>query len=151
MAKVLFDSGSSYSFISESFAAELGLRPARLAFHLDVVTPLGEHKLVWKFLRSIGVKLGEMDFEASLIVMGMREYDVILGMDWLAQYSAVIDCAKKTMVADCPGQGWCLVQGVKPRGPKKIISAMKAYRHLARGSVGYLASVTVSTSYVVRI
>ena len=27
-----------------------------------------------------------------------------------------------------------------------IISAMKAYRHLARGNVGYLASVTVSSS-----
>ena len=151
MARVLFDSGSSYSFISESFAVELGLRPTRLAFHLDVVTPLGEHSLVWKFLRSIGVKLGEMDFEASLIVMDMWEYDVILRMDWLAQYSAVIDCAKKTVVADCPSQGWCLVQGIRPGGPKKIISVMKAYSHLARGSAGYLASVTVSSSSVVRI
>ena len=40
MARVLFDSGSSFSFTSESFAVEIGKRPARLAFHLDVVTPL---------------------------------------------------------------------------------------------------------------
>ena len=81
MAKVLFDSGSSFSFISESFAAKIGIKPARLAFQLDVVTPLGEHSLVCKFLQSIDVKLGEMDFKAGLIVMDMREYDVILGMD----------------------------------------------------------------------
>ena len=45
---------------------------------------MGEHSLVWKYLESIDVKLGEMDFKASLIVMDMQEYDVILGMDWLA-------------------------------------------------------------------
>ena len=81
MARVLFDSGSSFSFISESFAAEIGIKPARLAFHLDVVTPLGEHSLVWKYLRSVDVNLGEMDFKASLIIMNMQEYNVILGMD----------------------------------------------------------------------
>ena len=92
-----------------------------------------------------------MDFNANLIIMDMQEYDVILGMDWLAQHSAVIDCAKKRVMTECPGQGWCMIQGVRPGGPKKIISAMKAYRHLSRGSVGYLASVTISSSPAVRI
>ena len=105
MARVLFDSGSSFSFISESFVAEIGIKPARLAFHLDVVTPSGEHSLVWKYLRSNDVKLGEMDFNANLLIMDMQEYDVILGMDWLAQHSAVIDCAKKRVMTECPGQG----------------------------------------------
>ena len=72
-------------------------------------------------------------------------------MDWLAQHSAVIVYAKKRVMAECPGQGWCMVQGVRPGGSKKIISAMKVYRHLATGSVGYLASVTVSTSSALRI
>ena len=71
------------------------------------------------FLRSIDVKLGKMDFEASLIIMNMQEYDVILWMDWLAQYSVVVDYAKKTVVAECPRQGWCLVQGVRPGGPRR--------------------------------
>ena len=100
---VLFDSGSSFSFISKSFAAKIGIKPARVAFQLDVVTPLGEHSLVWKYLRLVDVKLGEMDFKASLIIMDMQEYDVILGMDRLAQHSAVIDCAKKRVMAECPG------------------------------------------------
>ena len=105
MARVLFDSGSSFSFIFESFATEIGIKPAGLAFHLDVVTPLGEHSLVWKSLQSVDVKLGEMDFKAGLIIMDMQEYNVILGMDWLAQHSAVIDCAKKRVMAECLGQG----------------------------------------------
>ena len=50
MARVLFDSGSSFSFISESFATEIAIKLASLAFQHDVVTPLGEHNLVWKYL-----------------------------------------------------------------------------------------------------
>ena len=71
MARVLFDSGNSFSFISESFAVEIGDRPAKLAFHFDVMTSLGEHNLAWKYLRSVEVKLGDKDFKASLIIMDM--------------------------------------------------------------------------------
>ena len=81
MVRILFDSRSSFSFISESFAAEIGDRPARLAFHLDVVTSLGEHNLTSKYLRSVGIKMGVKDFKAGLIIMDIQEYDVILGMD----------------------------------------------------------------------
>ena len=81
MAKVLFDSGSTFSFVSESFAAELDDVPAKLAFHLDVVTPLGEHSLAWSYLSSVDLELNGREFDASLILMGMNEYDVILGMD----------------------------------------------------------------------
>ena len=81
MARELFDSRSSFSFIFESFAAEIGDRPAKLAFHLNMVTPLGEHSLAWRFLRSISIKLGDKDFKASLIITDMQEYNVILGMD----------------------------------------------------------------------
>ena len=81
MARVLFDSGSSFSFISESFVAEIGSRPAKLAFHLNVVTPLGELSLAWKYLLSVDIKLGNQDFKTGLIIMDMQEYDVILGME----------------------------------------------------------------------
>ena len=73
MTKVLFDSGSSFSFISESFMAKNRDRPARLAFHLNVVTPLKEHSLTWRYLWSIGIRLGDKSFKASLIIMDMQE------------------------------------------------------------------------------
>ena len=47
MAKVLYDLGSTFSYIFESFAVEMEDRPAKLAFQLDVVTPLGEHNLAF--------------------------------------------------------------------------------------------------------
>ena len=118
MARVLFDSGSSFFFISESFAVEIGDRPVRLAFHLNVVTPLGEHSLVWRYLRSIGIKLGDRSFKASLIIMDMQEYDIILGMDWLTQQSAMIECAKKRVQLEGQGKGFYSIQGVRLGGAK---------------------------------
>ena len=95
MAKVLFDSGSTFSLVSKSFAAELDDVPAKLAFHLDVVMLLGECSLAWRYLPSVDLELNGREFNATLILMGMHEYDVILGMDWLGQHSALIDCAQR--------------------------------------------------------
>ena len=91
MAKVLFDSGSTFSYVSESFAAEMEDRLAKLAFHLDVVMPLGEHSLAWRYLPSVNLELNGQEFDATLILMDMREYDVILGIDRLGQHSTLID------------------------------------------------------------
>ena len=44
-----------------------------------------------------------------------------------------------------------MIQGVRPSEPKLVIYAMKAYRALARGCVGYLASVVVSSSPAYRL
>ena len=112
MDKVLFDSGSTFSFVSESFAVELDDVPARLAFHLDVVTPLGEHSLAWRYLPSVDLELNGLEFEASLILMGMNEYDVILGMDWLGQHSALIDCARRRIFFGVAEARSFFVQGV---------------------------------------
>ena len=67
MVKVLFDLRSTFSFVSESFATELDDVPTRLAFHLDVVTPMGEHSLAWKYLPSVDLKLNGREFDVSLI------------------------------------------------------------------------------------
>ena len=55
---------SYYSF--GSFAVEIGDRPVRLAFHLNVVTLLGENSLAWRYLWSVGIKLGDRSFKAQL-------------------------------------------------------------------------------------
>ncbi|XP_062075873.1 uncharacterized protein LOC133780001 [Humulus lupulus] len=37
------------------------------------------------------------EFLADLIELSIRDYDVILGMDWLSKHGATIDCRKKTV------------------------------------------------------
>ena len=81
ITRVLFDSGSPFSFICESFTTKIGERSVRLAFHHNVMILSGEHSLTWKYLRLAGIILGGTSFKTSLIVINMREYDVILDID----------------------------------------------------------------------
>jgi hypothetical protein len=43
------------------------------------------------------VEIRGIEFPANLIVMGTQEIDVILGINWLDKYQAVINCDKRTI------------------------------------------------------
>ena len=35
------------------------------------------------------------DFPTDLIVLGIHDFDVVLGIDWLSKHRATLDCYKK--------------------------------------------------------
>ena len=41
------------------------------------------------------IRLGEYEFRANLIILDIRDFNAILGMDWLASHCATMDCFKK--------------------------------------------------------
>ena len=43
------------------------------------------------------------DTHADLKVLGMIDFDVILGMDWLSSYHAILNCHAKTITLAKPG------------------------------------------------
>jgi hypothetical protein len=57
-------------------------------------------------------------FPANLIVMGTQGIDVILGMNWLDKYQAVISCDKRTIKLVSP-LGEEVVTELVPPEPKK--------------------------------
>jgi hypothetical protein len=48
------------------------------------------------------VEIRGIVFPANLIVMGIQGIDVILGMNWLDKYQAVISCDKRTIMLMSP-------------------------------------------------
>ena len=51
---------------------------------------------------SASITLRGVDFNASLIVLRTASIDVILGMDWMKQHRAVIQCQEKAVVLTTP-------------------------------------------------
>ena len=43
----------------------------------------------------VTIKMGNYKFLASPIVLGDSDIDLILGMDWLSQHKAALDCAAR--------------------------------------------------------
>ena len=70
----------------------------------------------------------------------MHDFDVILGMDWLATYHASIHCFSKEIIFKTPGE-----IEFRFRGNRKnyggLIFVLKANKILAKGCKGFLAYV----------
>ena len=82
-------------------------------------------------------------FLANLILLDICGYDVILGMDWLNKYHAVIDCKQKTLSLRAPNRT-SLVYSENPLNyPVHLISATSACRLVRKGCMAYLCGIKV--------
>ncbi|XP_074346752.1 uncharacterized protein LOC141685558 [Apium graveolens] len=101
-AKVLFDFGATKSFISESFIGKLNCEIELLFEPLSIILANQEQVFVKSVCPWCKVEISGYSFPASLIPFQLREFDVILGMDWLAEHGAQIDCKKKKVILKTP-------------------------------------------------
>ena len=80
-ARVLFDFGSSRSFVSLSFALHADRDLSLLGSKLVVTTPLGEQILRTSVFKGCEILVKNVVLKANLIPLEMSDFDVILGMD----------------------------------------------------------------------
>ncbi|XP_073007459.1 uncharacterized protein [Typha latifolia] len=97
-ARILFDPGATHSFISTSFLENADVAPGPLVEPLVIATPLGDFLKVRHVYRSCTLTFGEWDFRADLLPLEMKDFDLILGMDWLATYHASINYYSKEVI-----------------------------------------------------
>ena len=45
-----------------------------------------------RVIRDSKVMIGGQEFPADLAALDMRDFDVVLGMDWLSRHRATLDC-----------------------------------------------------------
>nr|CAD1826060.1 unnamed protein product [Ananas comosus var. bracteatus] len=100
----LFDTGTSHSFVNRAFASLYGLELGPLLYAREVQIP--DHVLhVAECCWACPVQLGPWIMLADLLVLGqLQDFDVVLGMDWLARYYATIDYGARTVTFHEPGQ-----------------------------------------------
>ncbi|XP_027932696.1 uncharacterized protein LOC114188293 [Vigna unguiculata] len=95
---VLYDSGATHSFVSESCVQELGLPVCELQFDLVVCTPAsGSVRMSSLCVRCL-VKVEEHMFKVNLICLSLQGSDVVLGMDWLSANRVLIDYREKRLL-----------------------------------------------------
>ena len=81
------------------------------------------------------------EFLADLIPLPFREFDLILGMDWLSKHRAIVDYGQKTVVLRCSEQTEVIVQGIGSSALSNVISAMQAKRFMRKGCETFLAVI----------
>jgi hypothetical protein len=80
LAKILFDSGASHSFVTETFVDKVNLKPSRMDSLMIVQIPESTTKTQLS-CRNVPVELHGVHFQADLIILGTKGLDVVLGMD----------------------------------------------------------------------
>ncbi|XP_074343065.1 uncharacterized protein LOC141680861 [Apium graveolens] len=138
---VLFDTSSTHSDVSLSFVHHLGVAPSLLYPHISIATPMGNSVIISDIYPECPIVVGDRNYKVNLLPMEMHDFDVILGMDWLSEHRATIDCQGKRVIFGDADKPEFVYQGSQPKGDVKLISALKASKLLSKGCDGYLAFV----------
>ncbi|GJZ16759.1 putative reverse transcriptase domain-containing protein [Tanacetum coccineum] len=145
-ASILFDTGADRSFVSTQFSTLINITPTTLDHGYNV--ELADGRIIWVNTVLLGCTLNFLNhpFHVDLMPVEMGTYDVIIGMDWLTKYQAVIDCAKK--IVRIPfGSEILIFHGDGSRNKRgtrlNIISCTKAQKYLLQGCHVFLAHITI--------
>nr|GFB48141.1 putative reverse transcriptase domain-containing protein [Tanacetum cinerariifolium] len=92
---VLFDTGADRSFVSTAFSSRFDIAPTVLDHDYAIELADGRTVGVNTVIRSCTLNFLNHPFNIDLIPIEMGSFDVIIGMDWLLRYQAVIVCADK--------------------------------------------------------
>ncbi|GJS66490.1 putative reverse transcriptase domain-containing protein [Tanacetum coccineum] len=94
-ASVLFDSGADLSFVSTTFSGLLDIIPD--ALEVSYAVELADRRVFETNTALRGCTLGLLayPFIIALIPVDLGSFDVIIGMDWLANHHTVIVCDEK--------------------------------------------------------
>jgi hypothetical protein len=104
LVKVLFDSGATHSFISESLVSKLGLHSCHPKESFVIATT-GRRIPSDTLTKVVPLQLGSKTFLTNLIHLGLGGLDVILGMNWLTQHQVVLDISTRMVEIHSPTSG----------------------------------------------
>ncbi|XP_073022688.1 uncharacterized protein [Primulina eburnea] len=124
-AYALFDCGATHSFVSKRLAKKLGLKPELLAEPFRIATPTNKAIETHEIHRDCLISIGNQTFSAYLIQIVMTDFDIILGMNWLARNNATVDCKGKRVKLRTPNQKEIVFHG-KSKERKSLLSASQA-------------------------
>ncbi|GKC31212.1 putative reverse transcriptase domain-containing protein [Tanacetum coccineum] len=144
-ASILFDTGADRSFVSTAFSSLIDIIPTTLDHGYDV--ELADGKIIWvnTLIRGCTLNFLNHPFNIDLMPVEIGSFDVIIGMDWLSKYHAVIVCDEK--IVRIPfGDEILIVRGDgsnNEHGSRlNIISCTKTQKYLLKGCHIFLAHVT---------
>ncbi|GJR61280.1 putative reverse transcriptase domain-containing protein [Tanacetum coccineum] len=138
---VLFYTGATHSMVSLAFSKHIKFPSTLLDYALSISTPMKNNVVIGHEYRDCLIRFDDKIRSAILLPLEMSNFDIILGMDWLTENPATIDCHTKRVIFGDFSNPEFIYQGSRPGKPIKTISALKARKLISHGCEGFLASI----------
>nr|GFC30370.1 putative reverse transcriptase domain-containing protein [Tanacetum cinerariifolium] len=144
-AYILFDTGADRSFVSTTFSSQIDIAPIALDHHYNVEIDDGRIIGLNTIMRDCTLNFLNHPFNIDPLPIELGSFDVIVGMDWLSKYDAVIAYAEKLMRIPFGNEILTICgEGSNERNESRlnIISYSKAQEYMSKGCHVFLANIT---------
>ncbi|VFQ96306.1 unnamed protein product [Cuscuta campestris] len=94
---VLIDPGSTLSYICVHMPEKADIMKEQLEQPILVSNPLGHSMRLDHVYQDCPLIVEGHQFSANLVELPYKEFDIILGMDWLTEHRAIIDCRRRAI------------------------------------------------------
>ncbi|GJR25251.1 reverse transcriptase domain-containing protein [Tanacetum coccineum] len=130
-ASVLFDTGADRSFVSYAFSKYIDIPPTTLDTNYDVELADGKSLTTNTILRGCTLNLQNHLFEIDLLPIELGSFDVIVGMDWMAEHRAEVMCYEKYIRVPYKNE-MLIIQGersgIKSESRLEVISSIRTQK-----------------------
>ncbi|GJZ73865.1 reverse transcriptase domain-containing protein [Tanacetum coccineum] len=140
-ASLLFDTGADRSFVSYAFSKYIDIHPTTLDTNYSVELADGKSLTTTTILRGCTLNLQNHLFKIDLLPIELGSFDVIVGMDWMAEHRAEVVCYEKYIRVPY-GNDMLIVQGersgVKNESRLEVISSIRTQKYIDQGCQVFL-------------
>jgi hypothetical protein len=92
---ILIDPGASHSYVDPRVVESLNLSRIKHEKSWLVKLSIGTKRKVTELVKSYPVDMKGLSTKAELNILPLCSYDCLIGMDWLDQHHALLDCRNK--------------------------------------------------------
>ena len=125
-AYALVDPGATHSFISVPFTERHQIESHLIDGCMVVSIPNGDTMISERIVLGSRLVIQNKDFPADLIVLGICDFDIVLGMDWLSKHRDTLDCYKKEVRLVRPEEPGVIFQGIRREIASSLINGITA-------------------------
>ncbi|GJV65283.1 putative reverse transcriptase domain-containing protein [Tanacetum coccineum] len=140
-ASVLFDTGADRSFVSYAFCKYIDIPLTTLDTNYSVELADDKSLTTNTILRGCTLNLQNHLFEIDLLPIELGSFDVIIGMDWMAEHRTEVVCYEKYICV--PYRNNMLIiqgerSGIKSESRVEVISSIRTQKYIDQGCQVFL-------------
>ncbi|GJY31028.1 reverse transcriptase domain-containing protein [Tanacetum coccineum] len=143
-ASVLFDTSADRSFASYSFSKYIDIPPTTLDTNYSVELSDGKSLTTNTILRGCTLNLQNHLYKINLLSIELGSFDVVVGMDWMAEHHAKVVCYEKYIHVS-HGNDMLIIQGersgVKNKSILEVISSIRTQGYIDKGCQVFLVQM----------